>query len=550
MDSIWNILWIFFKEYPLTLILYTFFTLMAFPLESIIVPRIYSAFFDKLHQLKPTKEIFITFLLTLFVVIIIVNVSNLATYFIECFMIPELFGFLYHFIFVHLLLKNENSVTDIEIGKVITRLLIIPDVLKNIIVNFTTWFFPRMMVIVVVNIYFCYLNLQFGLTSIALVIIYFISIFHIFYPCLDVVKQRHEKLEELNQRTEDKLLNKHSIYSAGYLNEEISDYKRKTNEYTDFYKNTLSCLKWNTVIATILFISIYILLHVFSTYLFWLGEIDIFLLIAILITIVYYIPCIYAMNSIVPDFMADMGVIRATDGFIRELYTYHALAQPETTIDNKLLNGEIHIHGLSFGFVPDKLIFDNFNLTIYDRERVAIAGPSGNGKTTLIKLIMGFLPVPDNTITIGGHDINHYSLNELRKQITYVNQNTKLFDATVLDNIVYGNPNASREDVDHVLKTYGLGGIFKNMDPDHFLDTPVGVEGSHLSGGQRQMILILRAILKHNPIVILDEPTSAIDKDNKTYVVRAIEVLSEHSTLILITHDNDLLQLVDRTVQL
>jgi ATP-binding cassette subfamily B protein len=465
-------------------------------------------------------------------------------------MIPELFGFLYHFIFVHLLLKNENSVTDIEIGKVITRLLIIPDVLKNIIVNFTTWFFPRMMVIVVVNIYFCYLNLQFGLTSIALVIIYFISIFHIFYPCLDVVKQRHEKLEELNQRTEDKLLNKHSIYSAGYLNEEISDYKRKTNEYTDFYKNTLSCLKWNTVIATILFISIYILLHVFSTYLFWLGEIDIFLLIAILITIVYYIPCIYAMNSIVPDFMADMGVIRATDGFIRELYTYHALAQPETTIDNKLLNGEIHIHGLSFGFVPDKLIFDNFNLTIYDRERVAIAGPSGNGKTTLIKLIMGFLPVPDNTITIGGHDINHYSLNELRKQITYVNQNTKLFDATVLDNIVYGNPNASREDVDHVLKTYGLGGIFKNMDPDHFLDTPVGVEGSHLSGGQRQMILILRAILKHNPIVILDEPTSAIDKDNKTYVVRAIEVLSEHSTLILITHDNDLLQLVDRTVQL
>ena len=185
---------------------------------------------------------------------------------------------------------------------------------------------------------------------------------------------------------------------------------------------------------------------------------------------------------------------------------------------------------------------------------MAIVGPSGNGKSTLIKLIMGYYPVPDGHIFLGGKDLNHYSLNELRKQMTYVHQQPQLFNVSVLENIQYGN-DASRESIIEFMDRHGLAAIFRkggghdNNNTSHeFLDTRVGIDGGNLSGGQKQMVLILRALMSPKIVVILDEPTTAIDKDNKALVIRAIALLCETATVILITHERELLALADRIV--
>ena len=161
---------------------------------------------------------------------------------------------------------------------------------------------------------------------------------------------------------------------------------------------------------------------------------------------------------------------------------------------------------------------------------------------------MGYYKVPDNTIWVGGKDINTFSLNDLRKQITYVHQSTKLFDTSIIENIRYGNE-ATAESIIEILQQNKLDIAFKNIGSDaNFLDYNVGIEGNRLSGGQRQMITLLRAMMQKNKIVILDEPTSAMDGASKTHVLRAIELLSRNSTLIIITHDPDVLQLVGRIV--
>jgi ABC-type bacteriocin/lantibiotic exporter with double-glycine peptidase domain len=125
-----------------------------------------------------------------------------------------------------------------------------------------------------------------------------------------------------------------------------------------------------------------------------------------------------------------------------------------------------------------------------------------------------------------------------------------LFDISLYENIIYGiEPHVSREEVRATIEKNGLSPIFKNISGD-YLDSLVGIDGNKLSGGQRQMVLIIRAVLKKNKIVILDEPTSAMDAESKALVLRAIHVLCKHETLILITHDKDVLSLVERVITL
>jgi len=175
------------------------------------------------------------------------------------------------------------------------------------------------------------------------------------------------------------------------------------------------------------------------------------------------------------------------------------------------MSGDINIKHLNFSY-NNKVIFNDFNLDIKDKDKVAIIGHSGLGKSTLFKLITGYYKVDDNMIYINGNDINSYDLDDLRKKISYVNQNNQLFNGSVLQNIQYGN-NLSHDDIVKIINDIGLKDIFKNLG--NGLYTNVGVNGNKLSGGQKQMIHILRCFGKNNKIILLDEPTTSLDKNNK-----------------------------------
>jgi len=566
MESTLKILWLFIQDHPIPIILYALFTLFSFPLETILVPRIYSAFLDDLK--KPAsqlrKETFIRFFITLFIVLIVVNGSALVSLHIESILIPEMFAFFYDFIFMNLLAKNENQMGEIEMAKIITRLHILPETLSNLLNNACVWCFPRILTVLVVNIYFFILHWKLGATSVALLVAHMTCNYFLFEPCLNHVRERHDVLESKNQYTQDKLTNVFAIYSSGNKEVEIEEYRKNTEHYTAKYKKSLNCMQTSTAISTIIVIITYLLLIIVPSLLFWNGEIPLFLLTSIIITVIYYVPCIIDLNAMFPRVANDLGVLASSEEFIKELYDVYAKNEAQTAAqkhvdggDNQPLReaitrSDIVIRDLSFEYLPGKPVFQNFNLTITEGQNVAIVGPSGNGKSTLIKLIMGYYPVPDGHVFLGGKDLNQYALNDLRKQITYVHQQPQLFNVSVLENIQYGN-GASRESIIEFMDRHGLATIFRKAGETgennyEFLDARVGIDGGNLSGGQKQMVLILRALMSPKPVVILDEPTTAIDKDNKDLVIRAIALLCQTATVILITHERELLALADRVV--
>ena len=549
-----KILLSFIKNYKFTVILYIIFQILAFPLEAIAVPQIYSRFFNVLNN-KTKVDVFIKYFLIIIFFLIIVNLSNATTSYIESIMLPKINEYIINYIFKNLLIKNENQYEDVDLGKLITRLSIVPQHLKEFITSFCTWILPRMLTIIIINIYFFYLSWKLGLVSIILLLIFGLLNIKYFIFCSNISIQRHILFEKKNSDTQDKLSNAYSIYSNGNLEKEILNYENKTKIYTSKFRENLSCLNKSTIYSSFLLIFIFICLNATSVFLYMKNKISYVNLIAIFITIIYYTPCIVTLIYTMPELVHYYGTLGSVDKFIEELYNSEKEnlnknnikhANKNNVQDLIIKKGNIVINNLTFGYNSNNL-FKNFYLTIKENENIAIIGPSGNGKSTLIKLIMGYYNVPNNTIFIDNIDINKFNLNDLRKQISYVNQNTKLFNTTLLENIKYGN-DFTKHEIINLFNKLNINNIFSNLKTG--LETNVGIDGNNLSGGQRQLVHILRCIGRKNKIIILDEPTSAIDKENKIIIVNAIKELSKNNTLILITHDLSILHIVNRVITL
>lgn len=197
--------------------------------------------------------------------------------------------------------------------------------------------------------------------------------------------------------------------------------------------------------------------------------------------------------------------------------------------------GEITFDHVSFEYPDDhNKVFRNLNLCVHPGEKLAIVGPSGGGKTTLCNLIPRFYDVTEGTILIDGTDIKHYTLKSLRGNIGIVQQDVYLFSGTVMENILYGAPGASREEAIEAAKQAGAHEFVSELKDGY--DTYVGERGVKLSGGQKQRISIARVFLKNPPIMILDEATSALDNESEFAVAKSLNRLSEGRTTITIAH--------------
>ena len=199
------------------------------------------------------------------------------------------------------------------------------------------------------------------------------------------------------------------------------------------------------------------------------------------------------------------------------------------------VRGEIEFDDVSFAYESTReQVLTNISLTVRPGESVALVGPSGSGKTTLCSLIPRFYDVTSGAIRIDGHDVRDFTLKSLRSHIGVVQQDVYMFSGTVLNNIEYGKPGASREEIIRAAKLAGAHEFISELENGY--DTYVGEHGLKLSGGQKQRISIARVFLKNPPILILDEATSALDNESERLVQQSLEKLMRGRTTFTIAH--------------
>ena len=196
-------------------------------------------------------------------------------------------------------------------------------------------------------------------------------------------------------------------------------------------------------------------------------------------------------------------------------------------------NRDIHLEHVSFAYENRKII-DDVTLDIKENTTTAIVGPSGGGKTTITSLISRFWDVQEGEVTLGGRNVKDYSFDSLMENFSFVFQRVYLFEDTIANNIRFGRPEASKEEVIEAAKKASCHDFIMSL-PDGY-ETVIGEGGATLSGGEKQRIAIARAIMKDAPIIVLDEATANVDPENEKELTEAIENLTREKTIIMIAH--------------
>ncbi len=276
------------------------------------------------------------------------------------------------------------------------------------------------------------------------------------------------------------------------------------------------------------------------------GYIDYGELVAYLLFVNYFLQPIRRLTEFAQQYQDGMT---GFERFIEIMNIEPDIKDKEDAVELKDVKGEIEFKNVSFSYSNGKeTIFSGINLDIKQGKTVAIVGPSGAGKTTLCHLIPRFYEIDEGQILIDEIDIRDIKLKSLRQNIGLVQQDVFLFTGTIKDNILYGNPEASDEEIVEAAKEASIHDFIMTLPNDY--DTYIGEKGVMLSGGQKQRISIARLFLKNPPILILDEATSALDNETEIAIQKSLEELSHGRTVLVIAHRLSTIKNADEIVVL
>ncbi|AFS77706.1 ABC transporter ATP-binding protein [Gottschalkia acidurici 9a] len=262
------------------------------------------------------------------------------------------------------------------------------------------------------------------------------------------------------------------------------------------------------------------------------GSINIGDLLAYILYVTYFLQPIVKLSQFIQQYQDGMS---GFERFIEIMEIEPEIEEKFGAIELKDVDGKIEFKDVSFNYNDSvENVISNINYTVESGKTVALVGPSGGGKTTLCHLIPRFYEVSSGKILVDNTDIKDLTLQSLRKNVGLVQQDVFLFTGTIKENILYGDINATDEEVIEAAKKANIHDFIMSLPKGY--NTDVGEKGVKLSGGQKQRISIARVFLKNPPILILDEATSALDNENEIIIQESLEKLSEGRTTIVIAH--------------
>lgn len=357
-------------------------------------------------------------------------------------------------------------------------------------------------------------------------------------------KKQRVHVGDLNSSIEDSILGIKVVKSFANEDIELEKFERDNNKFLSikelFYK---SMAGFNTVNRSIDGL-MYFIIIVFGGYQMMNGRLEPGDMLAYIMYVTTLLATVKRIVEFTEQFQKGMTGIER----FNEIMSIEAeIVDSPHAIDLTDVKGNIEFKNVSFRY-NKKLdyVLENFNLDIKAGKNIALVGPSGGGKTTVCALIPRFYDVSDGGIFVDGKNIKDFSLYSLRNNIGIVQQDVYLFSGTIMENIRYGKPDATEEEIIEAAKLASAYDFI--MELEEGFDTYVGERGVKLSGGQKQRISIARVFLKNPPILILDEATSALDNNSEAVIQESLEVLSKGRTTITIAHRLTTIQNVDMIV--
>lgn len=347
-------------------------------------------------------------------------------------------------------------------------------------------------------------------------------------------KARRKKVGEINANIEDALSGISVVRSFGNEDVEMQKFERDNREFIEVKSKSYKIMGLFFGEVTFSTGLLYIITIVAGTIFIakgigGLNWVD-------LMTYVLFVQTLYSSIDVIITYSEQFQMGKSGfNRFAEIMDTPNELTEPENPSPAVDYNGDIELNDVTFSYTEGgKDVLSKVNVKVEHGTSVALVGPSGAGKTTIANLIPRLYDIKSGAVTIGGTPVSDISLGELRKNVGIVQQNVYLFNGTVRENILYGKPGASEEEIIAAAKAAGAHEFIEKLENGY--DTECGERGVRLSGGQKQRISIARLFLKNPPILILDEATSALDNESERIVQKSLSELCKNRTSIVIAH--------------
>ena len=340
------------------------------------------------------------------------------------------------------------------------------------------------------------------------------------------------RIGDINASLQDTLSGIRVVQSFANEDTELHKFNHSNEAFLESKKDNYRCM--GTFMSSNLFFQgmMYLTTLIYGGYLIAMGQMQAADLAMYALYIGIFISPIQILVELVEMLQKGLSGFRR---YLEVVETEPEIQDKEGAIDLENVKGDVCYDNVSFHYSDDnKTVLSQVSIHIPAGKSVALVGPSGGGKTTICSLLPRFYDVTAGKVTIDGKDVRDLTLKSLRNQIGMVQQDVYLFDGTIRENIAYGKPDSTDEEIKEAARRANMDDFIMQLPKQY--DTYVGEKGTRLSGGQKQRISIARVFLKNPPILILDEATSALDNESERYIQKSLEELAKNRTTITIAH--------------
>lgn len=531
MKELVNILRDFFKENKFLFLISAVFIFIV-PIHDIVLPLLYSQVVDAINHNKGFMKplVFVT------AILVVLQVLDFLSDYHDTRLLPKLQSFIRKRTMMKLLDKYEDAIEELEIGEINTKLVKLPSVVTSLFERIKNFMIPHMLLhLSAITLYF-YVDKYLGISLMLTVIIMYTVMSRGPSKCENITTNRDKAFSTLHEEIDDDLRNLFSIYGTNQKKQEIERLEKYNDIYNKFFRKTTLCsFGLRAVISPIVIIFIVFMMFRINTIV-RNKTVNMSLFIPVFFITLYIINSFMALDDQLKHVIHDWGVVKSSMMLLNPIKQNKPRQPRRRSADNKAKRGGIGLKNVSFQYPNSKTqILNNSTIHINHGEAVAIVGDIGSGKSTVLKMLLGYYRPTSGTVYYDDKTYDQLSLQEIRRRIGYVPQVPVLFNRSIIENILYGNTKVTRHQVEQVLDEMGL--LKEFMKHNDGLDTKVGKNGSVLSGGQRQLVWCLRVMLSNPEVLILDEPTSSIDEKSKKILRALLERFMKDKTVIMVTHD-------------
>jgi len=527
------------KSYILYLI-----TLISLPLQSVAMPHYYGEIISSLKDLNiPKSKYLFAVLLGIWIVI---QGFSIGISYVDNYIWPKFHSYIRQFFFNLIVDRYNQNYQELKIGTILTKLIKLPWILDDISNQIQRFVLTNSILIISNFVYLFRNHWSLGCMYIGCIGVVFIMSRFYFNTCNSNIKKVENLYDNCHEEIEDTLQNLLSIYTSKKIPDE-KDRIKEINEVTrNEQYNSGICTRKFRIYFSIVNVALFLGLNYLSFRLFTSGKIKVTNLVSIFILNYTILGSLMGLFNDAKDFMAVKSHVELIQKFIEELPNSDNPKQTKIIPNPDKL--DIVFRDVEYTPIGSNTkIYDKFNLRIYPKQKIAVIGQSGSGKTTFSTLLCRLRTYQNGEIFINGIPLSEIDINDLREKIVYIPQHPKLFNRTLAENLTYGLPkDITIEKILTFMKDNGFNDLEKIFRTR--MNEKVGKTGGNFSGGQKSAIWFIRAAMKPTSLLIADEPSSSLDPESKQYIKKMLDILGKDRGIILITHDMDMIENMDRII--